>query len=138
MYLDTGEESESGINLTPLIDVVFLLLIFFLTATTFQKDEVEMDLELPQAASGEPSDESEVIVINVMSDGKLLVDGREVTVEALKQKLKAAATRDKDQEVLIRGDRKTQFGVVAQVFDACLLAKLHSISIGAEPLDEAK
>lgn len=138
MHLDTGEESENGINLTPLIDVVFLLLIFFLTATTFQKDEIEMDLELPQAASGEPSDESEVIVINIMSNGKLLVDGREVTVEALQQKLKAAATRNKDQEVLIRGDRKTEFGVVAQVFDACLLAKLHSISIGAEPLDEDK
>ena len=138
MRLDTGEEIEGGISLTPLIDVVFLLLIFFLTATTFQKDEVEMDLELPQAASGEPSDETEVIVINVASNGKLLVDGREVTVEALKQKLKAAATRNKDQEVLIRGDRKTQFGVVAQVFDACLLAKLHSISIGADPLDEGK
>lgn len=138
MHLDTGKDSESGINLTPLIDVVFLLLIFFLTATTFQKDEIEMDLELPQAASGEPSDESEVIVINIMSNGKLLVDGREVTVEALQQKLKAAASRNKDQEVLIRGDRKTEFGVVAQVFDACLLAKLHSISIGAEPLDEDK
>ena len=138
MRLDTGEEFEGAISLTPLIDVVFLLLIFFLTATTFQKDEVEMDLELPQAASGEPSDETEVIVINVASNGKLIVDGREVTVEALKQKLKAAATRNKDQEVLIRGDRKTQFGVVAQVFDACLLAKLHSISIGADPLDEGK
>ncbi len=63
----------------------------------------------------------------------VLVDGREVSVEALRQKLKAAATRDKDQEVQIRGDRKTQFGVVAQVFDACLLAKLHSISIMARP-----
>ena len=52
------------------------------------------------------------------------------------QKLKAAATRNKDQEVLIRGDRKTQFGVVAQVFDACLLAKLHSISIMARPVDD--
>ena len=55
-----------------------------------------------------------MIVINVMSDGRLLVDGREVTVTALKQKLKAAATRDKDQEVMIRGDRRTQFGTVAQ------------------------
>ena len=75
------------------------------------------------------------MVINVARDGRVLVDGREVTVEALRQKLKAAAARDKDQEVLIRGDRKSQFGVVAQVFDACLLAKLHSISIVARPAD---
>ena len=135
MRLDPGEDEDQGINLTPLIDVVFLLLIFFLTATTFQKDEVEMNLDLPEAASGQPSAERDVIVINVTRDGRVLVDGREVTVMALKQKLKAAATRDKDQEVMIRGDRRTQFGTVAQVFDACLLAKLHSISIGASPLE---
>ena len=133
MKLCPDEEPESVINLTPLIDVVFLLLIFFLTATTFQKEEVEMSLELPQSASGQPGEEKRVVVINVARDGRVLVDGREVTVEALRQKLKAAATRDKDQEVLIRGDRKTQFGVVAQVFDACLLAKLHSVSIVARP-----
>ena len=135
MKLCPDEEPDHAINLTPLIDVVFLLLIFFLTATTFQKEEVEMSLELPQAASGEAGEEKRVVVINVTSDGRVLVDGREVTIEALRQKLKAAATRDKDQEVQIRGDRKTQFGVVAQVFDACLLAKLHSISIMARPED---
>ncbi len=132
MRLDPGGDTEDGgLNLTPLIDVVFLLLIFFLTATTFQRDEVEMDLELPQSESGEPAGESQVIVINVAEDGRVLVDGREVSFEALGQKLKAAAARNKDQEVLIRGDRKTQFGVVARVFDACLLAELRSISIGA-------
>lgn len=136
MKLCPDEEPSETINLTPLIDVVFLLLIFFLTATTFQKEEVEMNLELPQAASGQPGDETHVVVINVARDGRILVDGREVTVEALRQKLKAAATRDKDQEVEIRGDRRTQFGVVAEVLDACRLAKLHSISIMARPVDD--
>ncbi len=130
------EEQDQTINLTPLIDVVFLLLIFFLTATTFQKEEVEMSLELPPAASGQSGEEKHVVVINVAHDGRVLVDGREVTVEALRQKLKAAATRDKDQEVEIRGDRRSRFGVVAKVFDACLLAKLHSISIMARPDDQ--
>ena len=51
MRLDRSGERDVGINLTPLIDVVFLLLIFFLTATTFSSEEVEMDLELPEAAS---------------------------------------------------------------------------------------
>ena len=51
----------------------------------------------------------------------------------MQQKLQAAASRNRDQEVLIRGDKRTQFGVVATVFDACLLAKLRSISIGADP-----
>ncbi len=136
MRLDPGELHEESLNLTPLIDVVFLLLIFFLTATTFQKDEVEMSLELPKSASGTAGGDTKVIVINVAKDGRLLVDGRQVTVAALQQKLKAAASRDKKQEVLIRGDQKAQFGLVAQVFDACLLAKLTSISIGADALTE--
>jgi biopolymer transport protein ExbD len=93
-----------------------------------------MSLELPEAASGRPGKDSRVIVINVDRDGRLLVDGRVVTVAALEQKLKAAATRNKDQEILIRGDQQTQFGLVAKVFDACLLARLRSISIGADPV----
>jgi biopolymer transport protein ExbD len=134
MRLPEESVEDAGPDLTPVIDVVFLLLIFFLTATTFQKDEVEMSLDLPDAASGKPGEEKKVIVINIAADGRVIVDGREVSVMALRQKLKAAASRDKDQEVLIRGDEKTNFGLVAQVFDACLLAKLHSISIGADPV----
>jgi len=135
MRLDPGEDPAEALNITPLIDVVFLLLIFFLSATTFQKDEIEMSLDLPEAASGQQGAQSRVIIINVARDGRLLVDGREVSVEALQQKLKAAGSRNKEQEVLIRGDQKAHFGLVAKVFDACLLAKLTSISIGAQPIE---
>ncbi len=138
MRLDTGEEDDSGINLTPLIDVVFLLLIFFLTATTFSREEVEMDLELPEAASGEAGGGQQTIVINIRRDGRLVMDGRVVTEAALHQKLRAAATRDKDQQVLIRGDTEARYGIVAKVLDACLLAKLRSISIGAIQDDNSK
>ncbi len=131
MRLDTSDEDEVGINLAPLIDVVFLLLIFFLTATTFSREEVEMDLELPEAASGEPGADQQTIVINIGRDGRLVMDGRVVTEAALHQKLRAAATRDKNQQVLIRGDTEVRYGIVAKVLDACLLAKLRSISIGA-------
>ena len=133
MRLDPGGHNGEGFNLTPLIDVVFLLLIFFLTTTTFRQDEVELDLELPEASSGVPAEEGPVIVINITRTGRMTVNGREVTVEALRQKLFAAATRNKDQEVLIRGDTQTRFGLVAKVFDACLAASLRSISIGALP-----
>ncbi len=131
MKLDTGDDGDEGIRLTPLIDVVFLLLIFFLTATTFSREEVEMDLDLPEAASGEAGDGQQAIVINIGRDGLLRMDGRCVTEEALHQKLRSAAARNRDRQVLIRGDTEARYGVVAKVFDACLLAKLRSISIGA-------
>ncbi|MFQ5505056.1 MAG: ExbD/TolR family protein [Planctomycetota bacterium] len=134
--IDPEADQDEGLMLTPLIDVVFLLLIFFLTTTTFSRDEVEMDLELPEAAHGVAGEPSHTIVINVMRSGSLIVDGRVVTVEALKQKLNAAASRNKEQEILIRGDTQARFGLVAQVLDACLGASLTAISIGANP-DEA-
>ncbi len=137
MRLYREEAAENSIDLTPLIDVVFLLLIFFLAATTFSKDEVEMDLTLPEARSGEAGASSKLLVISVSKEGQLLVDGRSVTTEGLQQKLLAAARRNKDQEVLIRGDRKAQFGLVAQVFDACLSASLRAVSIGAVPIPTA-
>ena len=68
------------------------------------------------------------------------MDGRVVTAAALRQRLRAAAARNKNQQVLIRGDKETRYGLVAQVFDACLLAKLRSISIGAVelPVDKGR
>ncbi len=138
MRLDTSDEGDNGISLTPLIDVVFLLLIFFLTATTFSREEVEMDLDLPEAASGEAGGGEQTIVINIDRDGRLVMNGRGVTEAALHQKLRAAAARNRDRQVLIRGDTEARYGIVAKVFDACLLAKLRSISIGAIPSQENK
>jgi biopolymer transport protein ExbD len=133
MRLEQDEHEEDfAPNLTPLIDVVFLLLVFFLAATTFSKEEVELDLELPQSSHGSAAEDQKPVVIVVGKDGELFVDGRSVTLEALKQKLAAAARRNKDQEVLIRGDTRVQFGLVAQAFDACLGAALRRVSIAAE------
>lgn len=129
---------EGSLNLTPLIDVVFLLLIFFLAATTFAREEVEMDLRLPESQSGAAGEAAVRIVIHVTHDGRLLVDRREVTIAALRQKLLAAAERNRQQEVLIRGDARVQFGLVAQALDACLLAKLDRVSMAALPDGEGR
>lgn len=134
MQLDAGPDDEVVLNLVPLIDVMFLLLIFFLVATTFTKDEVEMNLVLPEARSGAPAEAGHLLVINVAESGTITVDGREVaSMEALRQKLRAAASRNRDQEVLIRGDARVQFGVIARALDACLEASLKRVAIRARP-----
>ncbi len=139
MRLDPDDQDlDQGLNLTPLIDVVFLLLIFFLVATTFAREEVEMDLRLPRSESGGAGEAAPRLVIQVTHDGRVLLDRREVTVAALRQKLQAAAERNKDQEVLIRGDARVQFGLVAEALDACLLAKLSRVSVAAQPGAEAR
>lgn len=133
MRLDLGDEVDATPNLTPLIDIVFLLLIFFLVATTFRKDEVELDLQLPEASTGTPTEKTRPIIISIRADGALFVDGKNLAMPALEQKLRAAARRNKSQEVLIRGDTQSQFGVVASVLDACRAAPLRQIGIGATP-----
>ena len=133
MRLDDDGDSDIGINLMPLVDVVFLLLIFFLAATTFATEEVELDLRLPEAKSGESGKADRQLIINVQQDGTLSMGGRSVTMEALRQKLVAAIRRDKDQAVLVRGDKAAQFGVGLQVLDTCRLAKVKKVDFAALP-----
>lgn len=133
MRLEREEPEEDVLNLTPLIDMVFLLLVFFLATTTFARAEVEMDLDLPKSQAGKNDRESHLLVVNVMRDGSIKVDGRSVTADGLRQRLRAAAARDKEQAVLIRGDTSVQFGVVALALDACLGAKLSRVSVSALP-----
>lgn len=133
MRLELGEEIDAAPNLTPLIDIVFLLLVFFLVATTFRSEEVEMDLRLPEATTGKQAERQRPIVINIRADGDVLVDGKVLPMQALEQKLRAAARRNKNQEVVIRGDTQSRFGVAARVFDLCRAAPLLQIAIGATP-----
>lgn len=134
MRLDADEgDDDFGINLTPMIDMVFLLLIFFLVATTFATDEVQMDLRLPQARSGVEGKNGHVLVVNVMADGRISVDGRDVTLEALRQRLVAEASRNQEQAVLIRSDERGLVGQSLQVLDAVRLARLQKVDFAALP-----
>lgn len=139
MRLDPGEPEEEGVNLTPMIDMVFLLLIFFLAATTFAKEEeVQMALDLPKAASGARAERPRPIVVNIGRDGALTVDGRRVELESLRERLEAAAQGGREQEVVIRGDTQVHFGVVAKALDACRLARLNKVAIAARPEGEVR
>ena len=134
MRLD-DDDGEAGdvINMTPMIDVVFLLLIFFLAATTFAREEVELDLRLPQAKSGQAGKGDTQLVVNVFADGRITVDGREVPLPALQQKLQAAVQRNAEQAVLVRGDQESRFGTGLAVLDACRLAKVKKVDFAALP-----
>ncbi len=129
-----SDDEDLGINMTPMIDCVFLLLIFFLAATTFASEEVELDLRLPQAKSGQAGKGDKPMVVNLLADSSIRVDGRAVTLEALKQKLAAAGQRNPEQTVLVRGDEKAQFGIGVQVLDLCRIAKIKKVDFAAEPV----
>jgi biopolymer transport protein ExbD len=117
-----SNEPKNGIaiELTPLIDMVFLLLIFFLVATTFHQTEREMQIALPAAASAGPiSTALREIVINVDHDGRIIVSGRPLEPEDLRALVTEAVAANPEQKVTVRGDRTTAYANIVRVLDVC-------------------
>lgn len=116
----SNNEQSIGVDLTPVIDMVFMLLIFFLVATTFQQQEREAKVALPQAAASAPiSSAMREIVINVTRDGTMIVNTRAVDEASLLSMLKSAAAQNPGQKVNVRGDRDAAYGMVARALDLC-------------------
>ena len=114
--------SDLGINLTPMIDVVFQLIIFFLVSSHLSKQESQMALPLPAAESGEEpaEDGTKRVTINVLADGSLLLTGHRVTREELAGRLaEANRAADGKLEVRVRGDRSVPYEFVSPVLAAC-------------------
>ena len=131
MKLRRHEDDEPVANLTPMIDVVFQLLVFFMVATSFMDPEREMDIELPEADAGEPAPtETEDLIINVFADGRLVVSGQDLDDEQLLRRLKAAAQVDPKTPVTIRGDGRAEHQRIVAVMAACETAGLSSLSVG--------
>ncbi len=116
------DQTERGpaIEMTPIIDIVFLLLIFFLVATTFQQEERELQIALPQAeAAGPISLSLREIVVNITGDGSLVVAGQNTDLDGLRSIVADAVSGNPDQKVTVRGDRDVPYGTVARVLDVC-------------------
>lgn len=128
---DSFNAEESSANLTPLIDVVFLLLIFFMLATTFLDPEKEIDIELPIAEAGENQDTpNDEIIINVHRDGSISISGQTVAEQDLQRVLRQAAVRNPDTQVTIRGDRLVHHEDIVRVMGAAGSAGLTQLSVG--------
>ncbi len=115
-------DTDRGVTLemTPLIDMVFLLLVFFLVATTFHQTEREMQVALPQASfSGPISTALREIIINVDKEGEIIVGGRSIDVSELRSLVDQAVAVNPEQKVTVRGDRGTAYANIVRVLDIC-------------------
>jgi biopolymer transport protein ExbD len=130
------DQGEEPVNVMPLIDVVFFLLVFFLIASTFAKEEREADLKLPGTAAIAPlSAEPKQVIVNVKEDGTAIVGGRAYDAAALLEFLANAVKNQPDREVLIRADERGLVKHLAGVVSICRQAGVNQFKIGylAEP-----
>ena len=130
MPLKTHLDEQPTLNLTPMIDVVFLLIIFFMVGTKFTELERKIALEVPQVSDVKaltPAPERRVI--NVHRDGRIEVDRAFVSLDELVQHLASARREYADLGVLVRGDAEGEFQNVAGVLGACRQAGIAEMGI---------
>ena len=118
-----------GFQMTPMIDVVFLLLCFFVTSQVFSQWEAEIDITLPTARTSEmPQRLPGEIIINILKDGSTVVNGRTLDQPALAGMLKRLAEMFPGQPVLLRGDKAAAYEYLIGVLDLCRQADIWNIS----------
>jgi biopolymer transport protein ExbD len=133
MPIKTHRDEMPTMNLTSMIDVVFLLLIFFMVATRFSEMERRIALEVPQVKEGgalTPAPESKVV--DVYRDGTLTLDRQNVTLDELVARLTDARRQYAGLGVLVRGDAQGPFQHVANVLNACKQAGVPELAIGVK------
>ncbi len=122
---------EMRVNMTPMIDIVFLLIIFFLVSSHLARQESQMALPLPTAVSGEALDDFDHarVVINVLENGTMLLAGRRVSVTELQRRLKhERGVAGADLAVRIRSDRHVPFQFVQPILLAVSRAGIANVT----------
>ena len=127
-----------SLSLTPLIDVVFLLLIFFLVATEFAEQERELRVLLPEASEAQPlTSKPRELFLNIDAQGRYFVSGRTLAPDELDAALEMAWVNNPGRaSVIIRADRRCPWQYVVAAINACLKANIRDYKVTALPPDE--
>src|SRR5688572_9003231 len=130
MPLKTHQEELPPINLTPMLDIVFNLIIFFMVGARFTDMESSIDLKVPEvAANAALSAAPEKQVINVFRDGRIVLDKQEVSLTELTSQLSGARQQYAELGVVVRGDAEGTLQNVASVLVACRQAGISDMGI---------
>ena len=129
----TRSQQESEVNLTPMLDVVFIMLIFFIVTASFVK-EAGIDVTRPPAATAERKERGNIMVAITAND-QIWIDRRQVDPRAMRANLERLHAENPEGSVVIQADKNSKNGLLVQVMDAARLAGIKSVSIAAEVVD---
>ena len=124
----SGEE-ETGIDLTPMLDVVFIMLIFFIVTTSFVK-EAGIDVSRPNAATAEKKEKASILVA-INNNGDIWIDKRKIDVRSVRANIERLHAESPEGTVVIQADQTSKTGMLVKVMDQIRLAGVSSISIAA-------
>ena len=122
------EEDEAEVSMSPLIDCVFLLLIFFLVSTMIKKENKDIDINLPESESAEkqlPTNNQSVIGID--KDGNVYFEGREATVMEVHNELRTTALESPDLQIRVDVDAEVPLHKVIEIVDLCQFSNLSNV-----------
>lgn len=130
MKLSPQQSQEPDVNLTPMIDVVFLLLLFFMVTTSFVRESA-LKIDLPQA-TGEQAKQNDPINIVISANGEMLVNETpiaKVTDEVMQSALKAAAGDHENPQIVISADAKSAYQLIITAMDSAQQLGYHRITL---------
>lgn len=128
----SSQEEETAFPMAAMVDIIFLLLAFFVSTSVFYRLEAELDITIPVAEEAQiPLRTSGKIIINVKEDGSIIVNQRHLTIPQLTDLLRKVSEHFKGQAVIVRGDEGTRHGDVVKVYNACAKAGIAHLGVAA-------
>ncbi len=126
-------EEEPGVDLTPMLDVVFIMLIFFIVTASFVK-ESGVEVNRPDAATAILQERGNILVA-ITATGQIWIDRRQVDPRAVRANIERLHAENPQGAVIIQADRESKTGLLVEVMDAAKLAGVDNVSIAAEVID---
>jgi biopolymer transport protein ExbD len=124
------QAEEAEINITPMLDIVFIMLIFFIVTTSFVK-EIGVDVNRPSNAPTEIKEASEVIAIRIDANGGIQVQNRPVDIRAVQANVQSSLALKPDASVVVIASRESDAGLLVSVIDQARLAGAQQVSLAA-------
>ncbi len=133
MKFTSRQPPPIALQLAPMIDILLLLLSFFIISYQFTRSETELNVAVPTAQEGaDPERQRGEIIINILADGSIKVEGISVDLVKLSQKLAPIASQFKNQPVRIRGDGEVPYQRIVEVIDTCQKSGIWNISFATQ------
>ena len=122
---------ESEINITPMLDIVFIMLIFFIVTTSFVK-EISIDVNRPTKSPIKEQKKSEVISVRISGEGQIFVQDRLITLDAVRANIESSLALKPEATVVVVSDREADAGFLDKVIDQSRLAGARNVSLAAQ------